>query len=70
MIIPLSVIFIWTPINIVWILLYLPILYLSKLYYKIPSLRIPLAILGFPFAYLGSTYMLFITDLGEKRSKA
>lgn len=57
------------PLSLIWILFYLPMIGLSWIYTKVPFLRIPIAILGLPIAFLGYIYINCITHMGEKRQK-
>jgi len=57
------------PFSLIWIVFYFPMIGLSWIYNRIPFLKIPIAILGLPFAFLGYIYINCITHMGETRQK-
>ena len=57
-------------LDLIWALFFLlPMLGLSWVYNKVPFLRVPIAIIGFPIALLGYIYISSITHMGEVRPK-
>ena len=58
------------PFSLVWIVLFLgPLIAISWLWSKVPFLRIPLGLLGIPFAVLGDVYVCLIPSMGEFESR-
>ncbi len=58
------------PMSFIWIVFFLgPLLGLSWVWEKVPFLRVPVAILGIPLAFIGNTYASFIPSMGELDSR-
>jgi len=58
------------PMSLIWIVAFLgPLLGLSWVWEKAPFLRIPLAIIGIPLAFLGNIYATLMPSMGELDSR-
>ena len=58
------------PFSLIWTLLFLgPLLALSWTWLRIPLLRIPVAVIGVPWAVLGSVYVALIPSMGDMRGR-
>lgn len=54
------------PISIVWLIVFLgPLLALSWLWLRVPPLRLPLAVLGVPWAIVGRIYVQLMPSMGD-----
>ena len=59
------------PFSIVWIVFFMePLLVTSWLWDRAPLLRLPLAVLGVPWAVLGGLYVSLLPPMGEFQSRA
>lgn len=58
------------PISLIWILLSFPMIGASWLTAKIRWLRIPLGLLGIPWAVLANTFVALMPSMGEMESRA
>ncbi|MEW5702915.1 MAG: hypothetical protein AB1792_11900 [Candidatus Zixiibacteriota bacterium] len=58
------------PMSLIWIVCFLgPLLGLSWIWEKAPLLRIPLAVVGIPLAFVGNIYACLMPSMGELDSR-
>lgn len=58
------------PMSLIWMVFFLgPLLGLSWVWEKVPFLRVPVAILGIPLAFIGNTYASLMPSMGELDSR-
>ena len=58
------------PLSLIWIVLFCgPLLGLSWLWEKVSFLRIPIAVLGIPLAFIGNIYVCLTPSMGELDSR-
>ena len=58
------------PMSLIWMVLFLgPLLGLSWVWEKAPFLRVPIAILGIPLAFVGNIYASLMPSMGELDSR-
>ena len=58
------------PMSLIWMALFLgPLLGLSWVWEKAPFLRVPIAVLGIPLAFVGNIYASLMPSMGELDSR-
>jgi len=58
------------PMSLIWMVLFLyPLLGLSWVWEKAPFLRVPIAVLGIPLAFIGNIYASLMPSMGELDSR-
>jgi hypothetical protein len=58
------------PISLIWILLSFPMIGVSWLTSKIKWLRVPLGLLGIPWAFVANIFVALMPSMGELESRA